>query len=59
MFLITVPSAKTTIIREIASAFGVEVYSPTSLSVEKPSVVGKIARYLCKAGVCFEIQPWE
>lgn len=59
MFLITVPSAKYNTIRELASAFKVEVHSPTSLSVEKPSVVGEIARYLCKAGKCFEVQPWE
>lgn len=59
MFLITIPSAKEKALRKIAAVTEAEVHSPTSLSVEKPSVVGEIARYLCKVGKCFEVQPWE
>lgn len=59
MFLITIPSAKKEAIRKIAAVTEAKVYSPTTLSVEKPSVVGEIARFLCKTGVCFEVQPWE
>ncbi len=56
MFLITIDDAGENVTQELASVFGGVYYAPGALSFEKPSEVGEIARYLCKARKSFEVQ---